>query len=361
MSVLFALGSNGSGQLGIGHKEDVSVPKQVLFHPEPPSSPIVKVAAGGNHTLLLTEDGQLYCSGNRDAGACGLAPAAPVTEHEFQRILLSRDGSVSGPTVLVAAAWEASLVVQKDDRGKATRLYSLGAGEKGELGQGQMLFRTPSATQFKDFPPPDTEIVDMAASMGHIIAVLSNGDAYGWGNGRKGQLGAPEEVIYTPRKIDGISFKVVRAVCGREFTCLLGERSTGELLVIGSEKWNVRSGAPESVPGWDDIGAGWGSICILKDGMLQSWGRNDHGQLPSPNLPPLTKIAVGSEHVVALSTEGDVLSWGWGEHGNCGPQPGNGDVKDRWSVIASAKFIPPDAKITGIGAGCATSWINIKM
>jgi protein ATS1 len=30
MVTVFALGSNGSGQLGIGHKEDVSVPKQVV-------------------------------------------------------------------------------------------------------------------------------------------------------------------------------------------------------------------------------------------------------------------------------------------------------------------------------------------
>jgi len=34
MATVYAIGSNGSGQLGIGHKEDVSVPKQVLFDDE---------------------------------------------------------------------------------------------------------------------------------------------------------------------------------------------------------------------------------------------------------------------------------------------------------------------------------------
>jgi protein ATS1 len=73
----------------------------------------------------------------------------------------------------------------------------------------------------------------------------------------------------------------------------------------------------------------------------------------------LNKIAIGSEHVVALSAAGDVLTWGWGEHGNCGPQVENNDVKGRWNVIASSKFIPPGSKIGEIGAGCATSWVFI--
>ncbi len=72
MKVLFALGSNGSGQLGIGHKEDVSVPKQVLFPEDLSILPTIrKIAAGGNHTLLLTEPGELFWSGDSTTGACG--------------------------------------------------------------------------------------------------------------------------------------------------------------------------------------------------------------------------------------------------------------------------------------------------
>jgi protein ATS1 len=359
MSTLFALGSNGSGQLGIGHKEDVSVPKQVLFYPETPESSVVKIAAGGNHTLLLTKDGCLYWSGDPSTGACGLTADAKPGFNGFQKLVPSKE-PLGRLTTMIAATWEASIIVQQDEHGKATKMYSFGMGQKGELGQGEMLVRTPSATIFPDFPPEGTEIVDLSACMGHAVVVLSNGDVYGWGNGRKGQLGAPDAVVFVPRKIEGLDFKAIRAVCGREFTFLLGSPDSGSLQVLGSDKWTVKSGAPEKITEWKDVGASWGNIYALKiDGSLISWGRNDHGQLAPPQLPTITRISIGSEHVVAQSSEGDVMAWGWGEHGNCGPQVENNDVKGRWNIIASSKYIPPELKITGIGAGCATSWVNM--
>ncbi|KAK1966963.1 RCC1 domain-containing protein [Colletotrichum sublineola] len=362
MSVLFAIGSNGSGQLGIGHKEDVSVPKQAIFFPDHPDSPVVKMAAGGNHTLLLTQSGELYWSGDPTSGACGLTSTAETTEPIFQRVQLSKEGeeNASGTTDLIAATWEASFVVQKDAEGRRTKVYSFGAGQKGELGLGELIVRSPSATLFKEFPPAGTEVVDLAACMGHAVAVLSDGAAYAWGNIRKGQGGSPEAVVHSPRKIEGVDFKVHRAVCGKDFTCLFGTPESGKLLILGSDKWNIKSSAPETVPEWSDVGASWGNVYVLKkDGDLLSWGRDDHGQLPPPGLPKLSNIAIGSEHVTAFTEKGDVLAWGWGEHGNCGPQVENNDVKGRWNVIASSKFIPPGSQIAGIGAGCATSWVTI--
>lgn len=356
MDALFAIGSNGSGQLGICHKEDVSVPKPANILPSHPSSPIIKVAAGGNHTLLLTQSGQLYWSGDPASGACGLG--AELETPAFQEARLSRDGSI-GEVALVAATWEASLVVTKDAEGKRTKVFVFGVGMKGELGLGELIIRTPTATQLTDFPPPGTEVVDLAAGMGHVVAVLSNGEVYGWGNCRKGQAGDPGAVIHEPRQIKGIDFKVTRAVCCKESTCLFGEPDGGKMQVLGTDKWGIMTETPASIPPWKDVGASWGNIYILtQDGKLLSWGRDDHGQLPPPNLPPLTKIAIGSEHVVALS-DGDVLCWGWGEHGNCGPRVENNDVKGRWNVIASSKFIPPGCRIDGVGAGCATSWVYI--
>lgn len=358
MATIFALGSNGSGQLGIGHKEDVSVPKQVLFDPETPSNQTVDIKAGGNHTLLL-ESGKLYCSGDHVTGACGLIPTVQVLDSHFHPVQFSTENTKSR-VVFCTASWEASIVVQQDEDGRATQVFSHGTGNKGELGQGELLFRSSKAQLIKDFPPEGLEIVDLAASVSHVVAILSNGDVYGWGNGRKGQIGQPEAIVHEPRKITGLDFKVVRAVCGREFTYLLGGTQDGQHVILGSDKWNVRSSAPKAVAGWKYVGASWGSIFVLQhDGKLLSWGRDDHGQLAPAELPALTQIAVGSEHTLGLSAEGDVLAWGWGEHGNCGPSTTNGDVKGRWNVIASSENLPPGSKISSIGAGCATSWVYI--
>lgn len=372
--IVYALGSNGSGQLGIGHDQDVSIPRQVVFSPgSEPTAPIVQVAAGGNHTLLLTSDGQLFWAGDSSTGACGPSLAGqdasagrqqPQPQHVAHGIDLPRAASgTAAPVRLVAATWEASVVVQADEQGRSTAVSAFGVGMKGELGQGQFIVRTPSISRVKDFPPQGTEVVDLAACMGHVVAVLSNGDVYGWGNGRKGQLGtAVDGVVDEPRRVEGVGFKVSRAVCGREFTCLLGPTESGEILVLGADKAGVRSVAPARAMGWKDVGASWGGVYILnQDGSLVSWGRNDHGQLAPPQLPKLDRVSIGSEHTIVTTEDGDVLAWGWGEHGNCGPKTQDGDVKGRWNTIASKKYIPSGSDIVAIGAGCATSWISITI
>ncbi|KAK5994584.1 RCC1 repeat-containing protein C10F6.04 [Cladobotryum mycophilum] len=363
MNAIFATGSNGSAQLGIRHSQDVSVPKPVVFHPgsPTPTPTVVRIAAGGNHTLLLSESGQLFWSGDGTTGACGLPLDRIMPVFQEARLVREDDAEEIGHIALIAATWEASIIVAEDEDGKRTKMFSFGVGNKGELGLGELIIRTPSAARIKEFPPPGTEIVDLSACMGHVVAVLDNGDAYGWGNCRKSQIGEPDVIVYAPRKIQGIDFKVTRAVCANEATCFFGGPDTGNIRVLGSDKWTLTSKAPSTISPWIDVGASWGNFYVLhQDGSLESWGRDDHGQLPPPNLPKLEKIAIGSEHVVALSEEGEVLAWGWGEHGNCGPEVENNDVKGRWNVIASSKFIPSGCNIERIGAGCATSWIFIR-
>lgn len=363
MVIVYAMGSNGAGQLGIGHKEDVSVPKEVLFDSseisltqEPPS-----ITAGGNHTLLLS-GGLLYCSGDSSSGACGLLPEMSPPNPEFRKVTLHKEAPCNPQSKIIffGATWEASFVVKNDSHGRATIVYSFGTGNRGELGLGELIFRSPNAHLIEDFPPPGTEVVDLTASVSHVVAVLSNGDVYGWGNGRKGQLGQPHAIVYTPRRISPVNFKVVRAACGHEFTYLASKPEDGRHTVLGTDKWNVMTGAPENVKNWKDVGASWGSIFVLlQSGELTSWGRDDHGQLAPPNLPELSKISVGSEHVLGLTTHDEVLAWGWGEHGNCGPSTTEGDIQGRWKVIASSKYLTAGSKILSIGSGCATSWVSI--
>jgi protein ATS1 len=363
MATVYAIGSNGSGQLGIGHKEDVSVPKEVLFGNHPINQAPSVIKAGGNHTLVVSA-GQLYCSGDDSAGACGLLPNVEQPNPHFRKAILSKDTVPEDFNYLVthiAATWEASIIVKSDSKGLSTQVYSFGTGNKGELGLGDLIFRSPKAQLIENFPPTGTKIIDLAASVSHVVAVISNGDVFGWGSGRKGQLGQPEGVITSPRKISGVDFKVERAVCGREFTYLLSSPAEGKHLILGTDKWDIKSSAPVEIKGWKDVGASWGGISVLlTNGKIVSWGRNDHGQLAPPGVPDLSHIAIGSEHTIALTIDGDVLAWGWGEHGNCGPSTVGGDVKDTWNVVASSKYLPGESRIDSIGSGCATSYICVS-
>ncbi|KAI1758986.1 RCC1/BLIP-II [Hypoxylon sp. FL1150] len=369
MDGLFALGSNGSGQLGIGHKQDVSVPREVKFLGSAPLGEIVQIAAGGNHTILLTEAGRAYWAGDASSGACGIVDdgAGEAEATKFRELVVSTSERL-GPIVHVACTWDSSIFALRDGCGKATQVYTCGAADMQEANPDSEL-TVGTSVLLSDFPPPETEIVSLAAGFRHVVAVLSNGDVYGWGNGRKGQLGDiedmtdPKGVVHRPRKVGGIGFKVKKAVCCQYTTCLIAEPGDGQIRVLGADKWGLKSAAPAEVPNWDAISASWGGIYILqRSGALIAWGRDDHGQLPPLGLPDLDGIAAGSEHVVALTKDGDVISWGWGEHGNCGPQTEKfGDVKGRWNVLASLKHLPEGSKITAIAAGCATSWINVAI
>jgi protein ATS1 len=364
MLVLFALGSNGSGQLGITHKEDVSVPKQVIFSEDhSPSGAITRVAAGGNHTLLLSDSGELFWAGDPTSGACGrVFPEQKAAEPQFHPFNLSGATDEPFKAGLIAATWEATIITRLDSQERNRSVYTLGTGLKGELGLGDLIVRTPAPSRIPDFPPDGAEVVDLAACMGHVVAVLSNGDVYGWGNGRKGQLGAPEAVVSAPRRVAGVDFKVARAVCGKDFTVLVGGFEEPRVMFLGADKWGVKGNLPATAEKWKDVRASWGNMYALSsDGVVESWGRDDHGQMVPRGLPRIAEIAIGSEHALAVDEEGNVLTWGWGEHGNCGPQVENGDVKGRWNVIASTKFMPPGARVTGISAGCATSWIVVDI
>ncbi|KAF1982239.1 alpha-tubulin suppressor protein Aats1 [Aulographum hederae CBS 113979] len=350
--MLLAFGSNGSGQLGIGHEDDVSAPTRALLsrvHLEAPN--IKTVAAGGNHTLLLSSDGEVFVSGDNSDGRCAQSTEEDLqSDIKFLTFYLPQQ-QVQELYDFCAATWEASILVTKSGN-----VFSCGTGHKGELGQGEDAVQSKELRPIHGFPPTGTSVIDLAASMSHVVAVLSNGDVYGWGGGRKGQLGTKQNIIWTPRKIGGIPFKATRAVCGREFTLVAGLPSEGQLAVLGADKWSVVSHTPPEIPGWKDIRASWSSIYVLlESGKLLAWGRDDHGQLCPPGLPQIKEVAVGSEHVVALTASGKILAWGWGEHGNCGEQTdANGDVKGKWNEI------PIPGQAIAIGAGCATSFIEVE-
>ena len=347
MSRLYAFGSNGSGQLGIGTTEDTSSPQRCLCEDTNVlPGQISRIVAGGNHTLALLEHGEVYSPraswyGGRDG------------HYDSKYVFQNRLPLSSLTYKLCSALWEASVIVDEEDN-----VFSHGKGSKGELGTGAV--EQPFWQKVPISPPEGNIIVDLASGVGHTVVVLSNGEAYGWGNGRKGQIGEPAEIVKSPRKIQNLDFPVKRAVCGREFTCFVGEATEGRYAVLGSNKWNVKSDAPSAVPNWTEVGASWGSIFVLKaDGSIVSWGRNDHGQLAPRGLPNIKRMAVGSEHVLALANAGTVLSWGWGEHGNCGPDTDEaGDVKDTWNEILVQN--ESHAEIVGVSAGCATSFVWTK-
>lgn len=109
---LYAFGSNGSGQLGIGTTEDSSTP-QICHFPdgsEIPGVP-VKIVAGGNHTLLLLDDGTVYCAGLTQDGR-GTSKSMLEPQVTFQRASISLG---QNKTKLCSTFWDGMYLFNVDD------------------------------------------------------------------------------------------------------------------------------------------------------------------------------------------------------------------------------------------------------
>lgn len=349
--MLFALGSNGSGQLGVGHDEDTSTPTALACLDHDKHKKVKQISAGGNHTLVLYQDGTLVTTGYGKDSRCGLAGNEGL-HRPFP--LLTRPAityELTTKILQVSATWAASFLLCADGK----TVLVCGTGASGELGLGAGVMAVTSSQKIPDFPPSGTEVVQLSSCMAHTVAVLSNGQVYGWGKGRKGQLGAPLADAWSPRSIPDIPFRATKAVCGKDFTCIVGEPTGNELIIHGPgsrDRFDIQANAPATIVGWKDIVASWGSIFVLKhSGEVLSWGRDDHGQLCPPRLLAIETIAAGSEHVVVMTKSGRVLTWGWGEHGNCGtPVDGRGDVKGHWNELSTPQ------KPCSVFAGCATTF-----
>ncbi|GAA5871888.1 hypothetical protein JCM3774_000720 [Rhodotorula dairenensis] len=126
---------------------------------------------------------------------------------------------------------------------------------------------------------------------------------------------------------------------------------------------------------------------------IVGFGHNSHGQLGAKPIarpggaasaPPrssslelshrVTQLSCGSEHVLALLETGEIMGWGWNEHGNLAAQAAapaserdtarhteDNTLADVWQP---RRIWPPDGrsteeagKATRIAAGNATSWI----
>jgi protein ATS1 len=353
---LYVFGSNGECQLGIPAADVVDTPTLVTNYPF--MGDVKSIKGGDNHTIVLQDAKCVSAAGNNRKGQCfytthGISEEEPRVE-EFQKMY-------RGATFIAATCESSAQVIHHPKTGYG-QILSRGHGQWGELGHGDDVTNSsgfgPELPVIDPLPGP---VVDFAAGVWHYVAALNDGSVYGWGKARLGQLGDNHfGKVTSPVKLDGIPFKPVRVICGKDFTYLVGEPSTGDHVVLGKDKFNIISDMPLSIAGWKDMGATWHAIFVLfEDGRLIAWGRNTMWELVPAGLPLIEKIAVGSEHVLALTRDGKLISWGWGKHGNCGDlshlqeKVKNDMVSGFWNEIK----LPGNVEF--IGAGYCTSFVVI--
>ncbi|BGP44741.1 hypothetical protein JCM10450v2_000555 [Rhodotorula kratochvilovae] len=156
---------------------------------------IAHAAVGRGHTILVTESGEAWSAGWNVSGQCGHSER---DEHiaAFKRI---RGGGIDHEKVVAASAGTAHSLLLTE----SGRVYAVGTGEKGVLGNGRsgehiagsrVLFDIQSEPLLIEGALEGKKIVQITSGQQHNIALDDEGYCYAWGFGGLGRLGIGAQV-----------------------------------------------------------------------------------------------------------------------------------------------------------------------
>ena len=318
---IYTWGLNTNGQLGDNSTTQSLVPVQVLgVGGEDYLTDIVAVAAGNSHTVALKSDGTVYAWGVNDNGQLG----DNSTDQSLVPVQVKGVGGDGYLTdiIYIAATINHTVALKSDGT-----VYAWGRGTFGRLGDGaESTSLVPVQVKGIDGEGYLTDIVSVAAGYTYTVALKSDGTVYAWGQNGNGQLGDDTQINrLVPVQV-------------------LGVGGTGYLAGITA------------------ISAGqYHTVALKSDGTVYAWGLNGNGQLGddstteshvpvqvkgvggSDYLTGIASVAAGYTHAVTLNTDGTVYAWGLNTNGQLGD-----DSTTESHVPVQAKGVGGTGYLTGI-------------
>ncbi|KAL0102780.1 hypothetical protein PUN28_018224 [Cardiocondyla obscurior] len=230
---LFTLGNNAYGQCGRPIILSENYEKNMVVHsiPDIKGNKIVAVTAGQDHSILLTETGEVYTFGWGADGQTGLAHY----QNEYRPSLVK--GDLAGQRIIKVSC-AADCVLALSDKGK---VYGWGNSEYGQLpikeNSSQINIATELDTQDLGY------VTDIAAGGTFCMILNNNGNVYVWGYGILG-LGPQVQNVLKPTMIPPTLFgnniynrnvKVTNIYCGISHLAAL--TNSGDLYMWGCNKF----------------------------------------------------------------------------------------------------------------------------
>jgi alpha-tubulin suppressor-like RCC1 family protein len=304
----FGSGANGRHGHGEGKRHHMWLPGELTTLSRRYGVTIVDMAAGGSHSLVVSEMGALFSWGYGASGQLGLGvvPTATYSRHSPSPIKLPE-----GVRIASASAGEAhSLAVSVDGR-----LYSFGFGGSGRLGHGADTTDRPIPKLVDALVGVDVRMA--AAGAAHSVALTDDGRIFTFGSPKAGVLGLGGRferagAAQMGKYVGSFERRFARHAASAPaafISAAHGDRAVASLYAFGNAASDEhRFGEPEGAitighgegplrlglavqqvvalgdkPAVVEVAAGGGhTIVRLEDGSLWAWGSNESGQLGLP-------------------------------------------------------------------------------
>ena len=249
------------------------------------------VAAGGQHSCAIADDGTLACWGSNSDGQAtvspSLGPVLQVTAGAAHTCVIKSDGLVAcwgasgdqqlsipsglGPVKQISANGNHTCVIRANDTVTCW----------GDASSGQT-----------SVPSGIGTVRQVSAGVAHTCAVKTNNLVVCWGANDLGQ-GSPPFSLGTVQQI----------AAAQTFTCAI--KSDGTVACWGDSAPSISGSALH-------IAAGQAHACIIEtDGDARCAGDSSSGQATVPHtVGTVTQLAGGEDHTCAMKSSGVVACWG---------------------------------------------------
>ncbi|CAF3124208.1 unnamed protein product [Rotaria sp. Silwood2] len=251
------------------------------------NDPIIHLAAGDRHTIIVTESGRAYSFGDNNSGQLGLGHINHTDKISCIKGL--KLFNTKEKIILAACGRDSSLVATNQGS-----LYAFGLNNRCQLG-----FEAKEPTIIYPYPVKieyfrstmSWKQISMGAE--HTCVLNNDGVVYVWGLNEDGQCGQARKhnVIRIPTELQ-LEYPVVAISCGYYHTALITEG--GRLFLFGNNH----------------------------DGQLGYSISTEYVGSFEISLPdPVKAVACGNQHTVVLTCKGEVYTCGQGDCGQLGLGP----------------------------------------